>query len=143
MVNTAYALNSYTQAKVVGGSPVDLIIMLYDGAIEFLHKAATGINMKNLHIKLKYISNALAIIEELDRSLDMDVGGEVAVNLRGLYGYMMTEIFMANVSNDGAKLLHIASLLKDVREGWTQIKDTVNGGMSESVSGGMSESVSA
>src|SRR5271169_5423762 len=104
MVNTAYALNSYTQARVVGGSPVELIIALYDGAIEFLIKAATGITLKNLQVKLKYIDRALAIIQELNRSLNMDAGGEVAVNLRDLYTHMMLELVLANAENDAAKL---------------------------------------
>ncbi len=63
-------------------NPVDMIIMLYDGAIEFLNKAVTGINMKQLQIKLRYISKALAIVQELNNSLNMDAGGEVAVDLR-------------------------------------------------------------
>ena len=124
MVNTSYALNSYTQTKVMTTSnPVDMIIMLYDGAIEFLNKAATGINMKQLQIKLRYISKALAIVQELNDSLNMDAGGEVAVNLRNLYNYMMIEIVRANLGNDSDKLLHVVALLKNLREGWSQIRD--------------------
>lgn len=123
MVNTAYALNSYNQTKVIGGSPVEMIIMLYDGAIEFLNKAARGIAMGNLHIKLNYIGKALAIIQELDRSLNMDVGGEVAVNLRDLYSHMMIELVLANAGNDSEKLMHVLGLIKNLREGWVKIRD--------------------
>ena len=125
MVNTAYAHNSYTQAKVLGGSPVEMIIMLYDGAIEYLHKAATGITMRNLQVKLKYIDRALAIIQELDRSLDFEAGGEVALNLHDLYFYMMKELVLANIENNGEKLMHISGLLANLREGWVQVKNTV------------------
>jgi flagellar protein FliS len=125
MVNTAYALNSYTQAKVMGGSPVEMIIMLYDGAIEYLNKAATGITMRNLQVKLKYVNRTMAIVQELDRSLNMEAGGEVAVNLRNLYTYMMTEIVMANIKNDGDKLVHVSGLLANLREGWLEVKNKV------------------
>ncbi len=125
MVNTAYALNSYTQSKVLGGSPVEMIIMLYDGAIEYLNKAATGITMRNLQVKIKYIDRALAIIQELDRSLNMDAGGEVAVNLRDLYSHMMMELLLANIKNDGEKLMHICGLMKNLREGWIEARDKV------------------
>ncbi len=122
MVNTAYALNSYTQARVMGGSPVEMIIMLYDGAIEFLNKAATGITISNLQIKLKYIDRTLAILQELDRSLNFEAGGEVALRLHDLYCYMMTELVMANFKNDSDKLIHICGLLKNLREGWDAIR---------------------
>ncbi len=125
MVNTAYALNSYTQAKVVGGSPVEMIIMLYDGAIEFLNKAATGITLSNLQVKLKYIDKALAIIQELNRSLNMDAGGEVAFNLRDLYTHMMFELVLANAGDDIEKMRQITALLINLREGWLQIRNTV------------------
>src|SRR5208283_4641967 len=122
MVNTAYALNSYTQARVLGGSPVEMIIMLYDGALEFLTKAATGINLRNLQVKLKYIDRTLAILQELDRSLNFEAGGEVALKLHDLYFYMMTELVLANLKNDCGKLAEISRLLTCLREGWTQVK---------------------
>ncbi|HKN18608.1 MAG TPA: flagellar export chaperone FliS [Dissulfurispiraceae bacterium] len=125
MVNTAYALNSYTQAKVLGGSPVEMIIMLYDGVIEYLNKAATGTAMRNLQVKLKYIDRTLAIIKELNRSLNMDAGGEVAVNLRNLYTHMMVELVLANARNDSDKMLHICGLLKNLREGWIEARNKV------------------
>jgi flagellar protein FliS len=125
MVNTAYALNSYTQSTVLGGSPIEMIIMLYDGAIEYLNKAATGITMKNLQVKLKYLDRAMAIIQELDRSLSMDAGGEMAVNLHDLYTHMMMELLLANIKNDGEKVMHVCGLMKNLREGWIEARDKV------------------
>ncbi len=124
MVNTAYALNSYTQARVQGGSPVEMIIMLYDGAIEYINKAATGISMKNLQVKLKYVDRTLAILQELDRSLNFEAGGEVALKLHDCYFYMMQQLVLANIENDGDKMAHISGLLTTLREGWTQVKNT-------------------
>ncbi|MBF0559170.1 MAG: flagellar export chaperone FliS [Nitrospirae bacterium] len=125
MINRAYALNSYTQQKVAGTTnPVDLVIMLYDGAIEFLDKAATGIKMNNLQIKLKYIAKALAIVQELDGALNFEAGGEVAVNLRNLYSFIMVELVKANLEYDADKLIRISDMLKNLRGGWVQIRNT-------------------
>lgn len=124
MVNAAYALNAYTQNRVTtNDNPVDLVIMLYDGAIEFLDKASTGIEMKNLQIKIKYITKALAIVEELEKSLNFEAGGQVAANLANLYCYMMKELVLANLDSDAAKIKHINSLLKELREGWRQVRN--------------------
>ena len=127
MENVGYALNAYTQSNVAAAAdnPVDLIIMLYDGAVEFLNKAATAVNMKQLKIKIRYIDKSFAIIQELDNSLNYEAGGAVAANLHNLYFYMLRELVMANLHNDSAKLLHIAALLRELREGWVQIRDKV------------------
>jgi flagellar protein FliS len=126
MVNAAYARNAYTQTKVTTAyNPVELIVMLYDGAIEFLDKADTAINMKENQIKIKYIDKSLAIIEELLNSLNLEVGGEIALNLQNLYLHMMRELVLANAKNDGNRVKHVIGLLRELREAWVQIKNQV------------------
>jgi flagellar protein FliS len=125
MVNTAYARNAYTQTKITTTyNPVELVVMLYDGAIDFLDKAATAINMREVPIKIKYIDKAIAIIEELLNALNLEVGGEIALNLQNLYLYMMKELVLANIKNDANKIKYIIRLLKEIRGAWVQIKDT-------------------
>lgn len=125
MVNIAYARNAYTQTKITTTyNPVELVVMLYDGAIDFLDKAATAINMKEVQIKIRYIDKSLAIIEKLLNSLNFEVGGEIAINLSELYQYMMKELVLANAKNDANKIKHVIDLLKELREAWVQIKDT-------------------
>lgn len=126
MVNTAYARNAYTQTKITTTyNPVELVVMLYDGAIDFLDKAATAINMKEVQIKIRYIDKSLAIIEELLSSLNFEVGGEIAITLSELYQYMMKELVLANARNDANKIKHVIGLLKELREAWAQIKNKV------------------
>jgi flagellar protein FliS len=133
MVNAAYARNAYTQTKVTTAyNPVDLVIMLYDGAIEFLDKAAAAINMKDPDrdvslngVKIKYIDKSLAIIEELLNSINIEVGGEIALNLQNLYLHMMRELVLANAENDVDKIKHVIGLLRELREAWAQIKNQV------------------
>jgi flagellar protein FliS len=126
MVNAAYAHNAYTQTKITTAyNPVELIVMLYDGAIDFLDKAATAINMKEVPIKIKYIDKAMAIIEELLNALNLEVGGEIALNLQSLYLHMMKELVLANAKNDGNRVKHVIGLLRELREAWVQIKNQV------------------
>lgn len=126
MVNTAHALNAYTQTKVqTTSNPLDLIVMLYDGAIDFLDKASAAINMKETQVKIRYIDKTMAIIDELLHSLNIEAGGDVALNLQDLYVYMMKELLLANLKNDGDKVRQVASLLKELRTAWAGIKDKV------------------
>lgn len=126
MVNAAYARNAYTQTKITTAyNPVELVIMLYDGAIDFLDKAATAINMQEVPVKIKYIDKTMAIIEELLNALNLEVGGEIALNLQNLYLHMMKELVLANAKNDGNRVKHVISLLRELREAWVQIKNQV------------------
>lgn len=122
VVNLAYARNAYTQATVTTNTPLDLIIMLYSGAIEYLERAANAIENKDLQAKIKCIDKAIAIISELSNSLNSESGGEITANLENLYLYMSKELVLANIKNDSDKISHIASLLKTIQEGWLDIK---------------------
>ncbi len=104
--------------------PLELVIMLYDGAIESLEKAADAAAGGQIAVKLRFADKAIAIIDELLNSLNVEVGGEVAENLMNLYQYMMQEIALANARNDAEKMRQVSSLLRELREGWVSIKGT-------------------
>ena len=122
VVNPAYARNAYTQATVATNTPLDLVIMLYSGAIEYLEGATHAIENKDLQTKIKCIDKAIAIICELNNSLNSEDGGEITANLENLYLYMSKELVLANIKNDAGKIDHIVALLKTIQEGWLDIK---------------------
>ncbi len=123
MLSATYAQNAYTTVKVnASATPLDLVIMLYDGAINFLNKASFYMNQREISRKIHYVSKVAAIIEELLASLNMEAGGEVAANLQDLYFYILKELTIANANNDVEKVKHISELLKVLREGWSEIK---------------------
>lgn len=122
-MNIQYAQKAYTNTMVkTSTTPVDLVIMLYDGAIENLNRAIFFMENANINLKMQCISKTLAIIEELLSSLNMEVGGQIAANLQSLYIYMMKEITRANATNDKEKIRHIEFILKELRSAWRQIR---------------------
>lgn len=122
-MNTAYAQNAYTDTMVVTTTnPLDLIIQLYDGAITRLSKAAFCIKKGDKAQKMQYITRTIAIIEELLASLNMDDGGEVAMNLQGLYIYMLQQLTVANAKDDLEKIKEVEELLKGLRSAWKEIR---------------------
>ena len=119
----AYARNAYTRTRVnTSATPLDLVIMLYDGAIEYLQKAAYHISEGETAKKIDCLSRSRAIIEELIASLDMERGGEVAENLESLYLYMLLELTKANAANDIKKIEHIKFILSELRDAWRSIR---------------------
>ena len=51
--------------------------------------------------KGKAMSKAIRLINQLNVTLDLERGGEVAANLRALYVYMLARLTLANASHDG------------------------------------------
>jgi len=123
MVNTIYAQNAYRNVSVsTSNTPLDLVIMLYDGALDNLKKALLYMNQRNVSQKVNHIAKVMAIIEELLKSLDMEVGGEISINLRDLYVYILKELTIANFKNDEKRVEHVQALLKELKFAWERIR---------------------
>lgn len=120
------ALNAYSQVGVETGvaaaSPHKLIAMLYDGALVSIASAKLYMQQKDIARKGEAISKAIAIIDEgLKASLDEEVGGELAQNLKALYSYMCQRLLVANLKNEIAPLDEVAKLLSDLKGAWDAI----------------------
>lgn len=113
--------NKYLEAQVKTASPIQLVCMLYDGAIKFANLALTGIKEKNIEKKTVNIIKTEKIINELRISLNFEKGGEIASNLDKLYDFMYTYLMEANSSDDVPKLEHVIKLLNMLRESWYSI----------------------
>ncbi len=122
MMNLDYANKAYMKTMSATASRVDLVIMLYDGSIEFLKKAVFYMNQKDVAKKLQYMDKAMAIIEHLNATLNMEAGGEIAQKLKGLYSYMLSELTIANIRNDAEKIKKVEGLLRTLLEGWRGIR---------------------
>jgi flagellar protein FliS len=105
-----------TSAAQIAKPKDEILLMLYDGALQFLRFASTSLEQRNLAAKGQYISKTLAIIGELDCALDRHIGGEIAGNLSDLYQYMITRLIQANCQNDAAALDEVGTLLHELQQ---------------------------
>jgi flagellar protein FliS len=90
--------------------------------MESLNRALNATKAKDIKAKIKHTDRAIAIIEGLLNSLNIEAGGEIALNLERLYLYMIRELTLANLKNDEKRIEHIISLLKELKDAWVQIK---------------------
>lgn len=113
-------LKQYQQTEIKTSSPEKLLIMLYDGAIQFLNKAKIGISNKNIEETHNNIIAAQKIISEFMNSLDLKIGGEVAKNLYSLYEYLNYRLIQANIKKDIDMVDEVLNHLKDLKQTWEQ-----------------------
>ncbi len=112
---------SYRENQIGTESRGRLVVMLYEGAIKFLNLALEELEAGNYDRKGEYINKAVDIIHELNVCLDLDAGGEIAQNLRGLYLFMIRHLTEANMQRDTQRIREVMSLLADLNEGWKAI----------------------
>ena len=115
------AAQAYLQTHVQSRSPLELVVMLYDGLLRFLGDAGGAIDGGDLPAKRDAISKALAVLSELQSTLNMEQGGEVATSLDALYTYVNGRLLDASMQNDRAPLDESARLLRTLREAWAEI----------------------
>ena len=77
---------TYKTISLQTASQVELVIRMYEGAIRFLEMAKLGFDYEDPIEQIETIHNnvtrAQEIINELNMTLDMEQGGETAIQLR-------------------------------------------------------------
>ncbi|MBA2132296.1 flagellar export chaperone FliS [Capillibacterium thermochitinicola] len=111
----------YRQTQVETAGPLELIIMMYDGAIRFCNQAKMAIEEKNYFEANRLLQRVQAIVDELNFSLNMDAG-EIAVNLRSLYDFITAKLVEANIRKDIAEIDRVVNLLTELRSSWAQLQ---------------------
>jgi flagellar protein FliS len=112
---------AYQDTTVTTQSKGRLIVMLYDGAIKFLKLAIREIEARNYEAKGRYINKTQNIINELNAVLDIEVGGEIATNLRKLYCFMYSHLSQANIKCDPQMIRDVIKLMEELNQGWKAI----------------------
>lgn len=95
--------------------------MLYDGAIRFVLEAREAIARNDVRARTTAVSRALAIVAELQNTLNVNDGGDVARELDRLYAYISTRLFDVTATADDRAAQEVHKLLSTLRDGWAQI----------------------
>lgn len=120
----AYARNAsaaYAKNNLKTLSREDIVVKLYETLRIRLQAAIEEIKDGNVRKKAEHLSRALDIVLELQASLDMEQGGEIAVNLNDLYSYLVSDLVVANLKNDTQKIADALKVVEPLLEAWTEI----------------------
>ena len=120
MIAASRAAQTYRRVESESRSPLELVVMLYDGAIRFVNDAREAHARKDLRGRGQALSKALAIISELQNTLDMEKGGEVAEHLDNLYNYINARLLDVTLKQDVGACDEVHKLLSTLRDGWAQ-----------------------
>lgn len=114
-------LSTYRQTQVQSRTPLELVVMLYDGALKFMSQGREAIERKDIPARREALSRALDIIAELQNTLNIEAGGELAQRLDELYGFVNGRILMATAENRVEPIDEATRVLSALRESWVAI----------------------
>ena len=122
-------INQYKKISIETGvdaaNPVELIVMLYEGAIVSCYSAIPYVQKNDYPNKSHFIFKAIRIIQcGLRMSLNKQEGGEMAETLDALYIYMNNLLIKANIDNTTAPIHEVIKLLTELRGAWEAISHT-------------------
>lgn len=117
----ARGAEAYYQTHVQSRSPLELVVMLYDGALRFCDQAATAMDAGDMPAKAAAMSRAFAILAELQNTLNVKDGGDVALQLDALYAHMNDRLVDANIQRSSAPIRDVMRLLTPLRDAWSQV----------------------
>lgn len=115
------AADSYFQTQVKSSSPLELVVLLYDTAIRATAAANDALARRDIPARRASMSKAMAVVGELQGSLNMDQGGAVATELDRLYTWMTDRLIEATIKQDAVPVQEVRRVLETLRSAWYDI----------------------
>ncbi len=113
---------------VADAGPARLVQIMFEQILSNLavsqgcmDRISNNMPLKDVVAKGKALGKAIRLINQLNSTLDMERGREIAQNLRALYVYMLARLTLANVTNDARIVGEVVLLVQKIKTGWDQI----------------------
>ena len=111
-------IKQYQASNVNTATPEKLMIMMFDGALQFLQKAKIAIAEGKLQERSQNIDGARKIIRDLMRTIDLENGNDGSKQLFKLYNKMAMNLIKANVQRNATLIDNVIEDITNIRWGF-------------------------
>ncbi len=117
---------AYQSNAVHTATPEQLVVMLFDGCLKFLRRAEAAARMAGGPSAqvTDATSRSLAIIMELNATLNMELGGEIASNLRAIYLFLQRHLHEASREGSPEKIAQATRMMAELRGAFAEAAKT-------------------
>ena len=128
-MQSGLANKKFIRNMVETASPMQLVILLYDGALQWLVMAKQELkknketNLPNWSNYANFMGKAHDIVTHLQDSLDHNQAPEFADQIFSLYDFIKSSISKASAFKKEADLDNAYKLLKDLKTTWKEAYD--------------------
>ena len=111
------------ESTIMSSEPHQIILMMFDGALQSLAIAKGAIERKDYELKSQMVSKFINIVSALRNSLDFDAEPVVSKRFDDLYIYCIDVINDASISMDATPVDEIIDLIKPLRNAWFEMPE--------------------
>jgi flagellar protein FliS len=115
--------NQYRTTAVSTARPIDLVVMLYKGAVRFTQRGMLAVEQKDVDLAHQSFTRAQDIISELVSGLNPEQGGAIAAQLSAIYDYIFRLLIEANCEKSVTPASEALALLTELLTAWQALAD--------------------
>lgn len=124
--------NEYLRQRVTTAAPMELILILYQTAVETVDQALAALRSGEILRRGQLVGKAVELISELRVSLRREVDPAYCDTLGGVYSYLQRQLVRANAEKSEACFQEVARLLKTLLDGWVGAMKNLDSGRDQS-----------
>ncbi len=112
----------YQDSAVRGATPIELVVLLYDSAIEDMRRALAAMKKGEIEARSAAVGHALMVLQQLQGTLDFERGGTAAKQFEQFYSLVRAKLLEAQIRSSPDLMQQQIRFLSEVRDCWTQAK---------------------
>lgn len=117
----ARAEHAYQENAIRSADSLQLVVMLHDMLIGDLTRAIAATQASDVQRRSDELKHAFAVIEQLQGTLNMDSGGDAALNMDRLYVIARSRLLQAHVTADVTVMKEQLQIFDSLRQAWTSL----------------------
>jgi flagellar protein FliS len=111
------SLNRFMNDAIMTASPGRLLVMLYERLVLDIDQGEQALRAGDFETASRRLVHAQEIVMELRTTLDLDVWDGAPV-LAQIYGFLITELVMANVQRDPDRAASCRAIVEPLADAW-------------------------
>jgi flagellar secretion chaperone FliS len=116
------ARQSYQETALRGATPIELVVGLYDLAIEDMRRALAAMQQNDIETRSRQIAHALLVLQQLQGTLDFERGGNAARQFEQFYSLVRAKLLEAQIRQSPELLREQLRYFSEVRDCWVEAK---------------------
>ncbi len=126
-------VKAYQKTAITTSDPMDLLVRLYDGFLRHGHQAQELLGQGQRGPAGQALSKAIAIVNELQVSLQRATNEEFTDRLSAVYTFVIQELVQANLRGDPERLSDVIRIMSELRDAWAQAAAGLRSGRAQMV----------
>jgi flagellar protein FliS len=90
--------------QVLSASPARLTVLLFEHLEVVMRRAQNAMRNEQIELRVESLGRAREILSELLGTLDIERGGQLAIDLSMLYGFLLAELVDVGIRRDVVRL---------------------------------------